>query len=369
MGRRSRPASGGAGSSARRSPGRPRTSSSSTSPRTTPDATARALLVAALRRFRGVGLLVSHDRALVEALAARTLRLHGGEARLWPLRYGAAREAWEAERRAAWDRRASAQAEGRSARARLARARQVRAEADAARPAGRGRDPNDGDSRAMGAKTVKGWAEARLGREVTATPGRRRSAPQGLIPDAPPDVASLGASVFVGFERAPRPVLLLASRRGPSAPATASSCATSRSRSGARAACASPGRTGPGRRRSSRRSSPGRRSREWLFHLPQELAPGEGAARAPGGARRALDPVTRGRVLALVAALGTDPARLLASLEFRRRARPASSSSPSGSAEHAWALRPRRADEPPRPPHRRAARGGAPRLPRARSSS
>ncbi len=54
------------------------------------DANARALLESALRRFRGVGLLVSHDRALVDGLAARTLRLHRGDARLWPLRYGAA---------------------------------------------------------------------------------------------------------------------------------------------------------------------------------------------------------------------------------------------------------------------------------------
>src|SRR5512133_2452361 len=73
------------------------------------DAAAREVLVAALRRYRGVGVLVSHDRALLDALARRTLRLHRGEARLFAASYGEARALWEAERDAAWERRAAAQ--------------------------------------------------------------------------------------------------------------------------------------------------------------------------------------------------------------------------------------------------------------------
>src|SRR5512138_1599320 len=48
------------------------------------DADARAVLLGALRRFRGVGVVVSHDRELLDALTANTLRLVAGEARLWP---------------------------------------------------------------------------------------------------------------------------------------------------------------------------------------------------------------------------------------------------------------------------------------------
>ena len=274
------------------------------------DAQARALLAAALRRFRGAGLLVSHDRAFLEALAARTLRLHGGEARLWPLRYGAAREAWEAERRAAWDARASAQAGAREARARLARARQARAEADAAR-SGRRRDPKDRDARSVGAKTVKAWAEARLGREV----GKLRAAAERAareIPGAPEDVA-LGASVFVGFERAPRPVLLALAREDVRAGGRAvlRDVSVALGREG-RVRIAGPNGAGKTSLLAAllARSSlpPGR-----LLHLPQELAPGEGARALRE--IRALEPGMRGRVLSLVASLGTDPARLLASRE------------------------------------------------------
>src|SRR5262249_46395819 len=42
------------------------------------DAAARDLLVSALARFRGVGVVVSHDRALLDALTTSTVRVHGG---------------------------------------------------------------------------------------------------------------------------------------------------------------------------------------------------------------------------------------------------------------------------------------------------
>ena len=64
------------------------------------DADARARLLAALRRFTGIGLVVSHDRALLDSLTARTLRIHHGALRTWPGSYTAARAAWEAERAA-----------------------------------------------------------------------------------------------------------------------------------------------------------------------------------------------------------------------------------------------------------------------------
>ncbi|HYQ80627.1 MAG TPA: ATP-binding cassette domain-containing protein, partial [Anaeromyxobacteraceae bacterium] len=77
------------------------------------DAEARALLAGALRAFRGAGVLVSHDRGLLEAVAVRTARLHRGSVRVHAGGYAAARAAWEAEARDAWDRRAVAQEEAR----------------------------------------------------------------------------------------------------------------------------------------------------------------------------------------------------------------------------------------------------------------
>src|SRR5262249_45129902 len=69
------------------------------------DADARALLVRALRRFAGVGVLVSHDRALLDSLCAETVRVAHGGARAYRGGYSAARESWlaaECELRARW---------------------------------------------------------------------------------------------------------------------------------------------------------------------------------------------------------------------------------------------------------------------------
>ena len=68
------------------------------------DALARAALIDALRGFSGVGVLVSHDRALIDGLCSATLCVRPW--RLFPGPYSAARAAWRAEderQLARWD--------------------------------------------------------------------------------------------------------------------------------------------------------------------------------------------------------------------------------------------------------------------------
>ena len=52
------------------------------------DGDARALLLDALARFRGIGIVVSHDRGLLNALTGVTLRLEHGVLRAWAGGYG-----------------------------------------------------------------------------------------------------------------------------------------------------------------------------------------------------------------------------------------------------------------------------------------
>ncbi|WP_242337459.1 ATP-binding cassette domain-containing protein [Anaeromyxobacter sp. SG66] len=296
------------------------------------DADARALLVAALRRFRGVGVVVSHDRALLEAIAPRTLRLHRGEARLWPLPYGAARAGWEEELRAAWDRRGAAQEAARRGARKLDEARREREAAERAM-SGRGRDPKDRDARTLGAKTRRAWAEDGLGAHVN----RLRSAAEradAAVPDAP-GAAVLGGAISLGFERAPRPVLLALDadvvRAGP-APVLRD--VHVRLRREARVRVEGP--NGAGKTTLVEALLAGSTlPPEKLLHLPQELPPGAGARLLEEV--RALAPEPKGRVLSLVAALGSDPARLLAS----RDPSPGEARKlllALGLGRHAWAL-------------------------------
>ncbi|MEN8238431.1 MAG: ATP-binding cassette domain-containing protein [Actinomycetota bacterium] len=61
------------------------------------DKDARDLLVAALGDFRGCGVVVSHDRDLLNHLTTKTIRVHSGRIRLWNGSYDVARVGWLAE--------------------------------------------------------------------------------------------------------------------------------------------------------------------------------------------------------------------------------------------------------------------------------
>ncbi len=294
----------------------------------------RALLAEALRRFGGVGVLVSHDRALLEALTPRTLRLEGGSLRSSSLPYGEARAAWEAERRAAWERRAASQAEVRRAEARAAVARR-NAEAASRERSNRGVDPKDHDSRSALRKGKATMAARRLEADVR----RFRTGAERARAEVPelPAVPDLGRSVFLGYERAPRPVLfaLEAAQVAP-APGAPVLLREVKVRLGREDRIWVEGANGAGKTTllsallASASLPEGR-----LLYLPQELP--AAAGRSLLAELRAAPAEERGRVLSLVAALGSEPARLLASADpSPGEARKLSLA--LGMGRHAWAL-------------------------------
>lgn len=56
------------------------------------DALTRVLLTETLRDFSGIGLLISHDRALLDELAVSCLCFEGDGMEIWPGNYSAVRE-------------------------------------------------------------------------------------------------------------------------------------------------------------------------------------------------------------------------------------------------------------------------------------
>ena len=270
----------------------------------------RSLLLAALRRFDGLAIAISHDRAVLDELTTATIRIHGGTARLYAGGYSAARTSWEADEARRRDLRTAAQREARSAARRLVEARTDQRAADASRSgARRKKGPKDHDATSIVRMGEIASAEARLGRRVEVA---RRAAEQAAaaVPDAPA-ARALGRSIFVDYAACPRRVLFEldgATVAAGDAPLLFDVRVAVRPGDRIRIA----GDNGAGKSTLIRALLASHTlPRDRLLVLPQELAPGAPAALLDEV--RGLAPAPRGRVLSLVAALGVDPDRLLAS--------------------------------------------------------
>jgi len=298
------------------------------------DAEARGFLLAALRRFRGVGVLVSHDRELLEALTTSTLRVHLGGVRLWPGHYTAAREAWEEELAARHASRQRAQDEHRRLQQRLVKTRQEQEAASAARSTGaRMKDKYDSDARTLGAQTLASWADAKHGRRVSLT--RREVERAAATVESIEGEKTLGRSVFVDYVRPPHPLLFsldVPELRAGDVPLFG----PLRLDISREARIRIEGPNGAGKSTLLRALlDQARVPRERVLYLPQDVSDEE--ARDALEAVRELPPEDKGRVLSLVAALGVEPEQLLAS-EQPSPGEARKLLIARGLGQHAWAL-------------------------------
>jgi ATPase subunit of ABC transporter with duplicated ATPase domains len=175
------------------------------------DSHARGLLVRALTRHSGVGLVVSHDRALLEELTTRTLRVDRGELTLWNGAYGVASAGWlavESEARAQHER---LKAEARKAEQHLIELRQVN-ERKRARFKRRNNTTSfkDIDSRSAARQARHREGDKAAGKALaTATSSNKRAAEAVSASEMRKDV---GGDISFNFEPAPR--RLIASHLG-----------------------------------------------------------------------------------------------------------------------------------------------------------
>ena len=270
------------------------------------DADARALLIDALRAHRGLGLVVSHDRHVLDELTGRTLRLVGGRAELHVGSYRDAAPRWRAEEAARREAHDRARREATRERRLLADLRRDRHGAEAgARRERRLAGASQPDAREAGRKKAQAKAEAaiaarvrQVNTRVARAEGRRDDievvrdhrgavrfahAPTGrrVLAQVVGDVRHAGGEVWlhavdVTLERGERVHLRGANGAGKSTLLRA-----------VLDALVSAG--------------------EEVAVLPQELAD----PLAELAAVRGLDPQVRGRVLGVAALLGVDPDRVL----------------------------------------------------------
>ncbi len=170
------------------------------------DREGRSKLVSALRRFRGIGVVVSHDRALLDEITTETLRIFDRTVTRYPASYSEARLLWLGERAQAEAAHGAARDRVRHLEAQLDVARRAQAGATPAKSTRtRMKDKNDSDARGVLATTKAAWAEARAGREVSTVRGDLHRAREA-VPTIERD-RTLGGKVFAHYERAPNHVL------------------------------------------------------------------------------------------------------------------------------------------------------------------
>jgi ATPase subunit of ABC transporter with duplicated ATPase domains len=274
------------------------------------DREARGLVESALRRFRGTGLLVSHDRALLEAISTRTARIRGKTVDLFPGAYGAAQAEWEARRGATL----AAKAELRQVETRLERrADEQRRRASSAERnrsnSQRMKDRNDHDARSMLAKNQAEAAGRRLARDAAALDSRvsRVHAELSTLHVE----KQLGGELFAGYVPWSKPIVLrvafdgldVGERRllGPTTVDVARSD---------KLVLVAPNGSGKTRLIGEiARQNPTVFARS--VYLPQSL--GADGSRELEARVTALERLERGRVLSFVAALGSDPDAILRS--------------------------------------------------------
>lgn len=271
------------------------------------DREAREHLLGMLRRFSGLGVIVSHDRAVLDALTTATLRIHGRAVALWPGCFSEAKALWEQARTEEQVAHGAARDRVREAAARLDAAR--RAQAGAARNISTGRrmkDTNDSDARGIVASTRASWAAAKAGRVAASARTeltRAREAVRAITRDA-----TLGGRVFANFERAPTPVLFhveAPALGGGERAVLRNVCVSIRREDRVRIE----GANGAGKTTLLEALVATSRHPDRLLYLPQDLPDGRTARTLDR--LRAMLPEARGRALSIYAALGSDPERVL----------------------------------------------------------
>jgi ATPase subunit of ABC transporter with duplicated ATPase domains len=274
------------------------------------DQAAQQLVREMLLRFRGVGLLVSHDRALLDAVTTSTILVDHGTARQFRGGYTQARMGWEADALARSRARSIAVDRQRRVAAQVADAqRRAVSAAAAVNASSRIKGPRDSDGRSIGAKTLASWASSKAGEVV-----RRRRRELDVAETALADLSverERGGAVRIAWAPSPRRHLVMLSEEtlyaGPHRVLRDVSVNVERT-----SRILVSGANGTGKTtlltavHAAAHVPPDR-----MLYLPQEVAARHGQWLT--GELRGLDPATRGRIGQLLDALGLDPDRTLRS--------------------------------------------------------
>ncbi len=272
------------------------------------DPTARDLLLDALDRYRGVGVIISHDRRVLNRLCRRISRVDPSGVSTWNGNYDTARAAWEHAAQEQLEGYQGVRAEQRRAERRLADKRRASATKTARHKRQlRTASIKDRDARSMEKKGKFEGGQRQGSHEIHLL--RDEAERLRATAESFEVTRLLGGDLYFDYEPSRRKRLLSFDgplRIGDTVLAEEISVALDRED---RVLLAGPNGAGKStllaRLMKTSTIEPSR-----LLHLPQELTETETGALV--AEVQALDAATKGRVLGIVGVLGSDPKRILA---------------------------------------------------------
>lgn len=161
------------------------------------------LLLNALKQFKGLGIIVSHSRELLDSLTQSTMLLSNGSLQVYKQPYSAAKAIWDLEKLQKQNAMESAKRELKNIKRKLQSERE-KLEQGAAhykKTAAKG----DPDSRSIMAGNVANWAQARKSKSIGILRDKKENAEKET--GAMENVRSLGGSVFIEYEQPQKPIL------------------------------------------------------------------------------------------------------------------------------------------------------------------
>lgn len=166
------------------------------------DPSARDTLITQLTRFQGICVIVSHDRAFLDAVTHHTLRVHQQNLTLWPGGYSSAKALWTHERGQQLDTHAAARKQLRIAKQQLIKAQDRQAAAAANTSTGRRmKNRHDSDARGLMATSSAARAVFKTG-QTTSNARTQLARATHAVPHVERD-RTQGRSIHAAFQKAP----------------------------------------------------------------------------------------------------------------------------------------------------------------------
>jgi len=167
------------------------------------DAESTELLLNSLKNFNGIGIIISHNRTLLDSLTTATMRISCGSLQLCKLPYSQAKAIWDRELQEQKNAKEAERKELKNIKRKLQeeREKQEREAANHRKDSAKGSP----DSRSIMAGNVASWAEARGSKNIGILRSKKEKAEQSI--QATEIRSPLGNAIFMEYEQPSKSVI------------------------------------------------------------------------------------------------------------------------------------------------------------------